>query len=100
MTDLVRDPLLLQAVKIGENATLGDLNIFEKIAEIRRTWEASLDFFAEAATSMGSAMSTFYDLDVNSCGNRRVAHLAKYGRKARTRKKNKNRAFKMIEPLT
>lgn len=34
---------------------------------------------------------------VSENGHGRIAHLARHGRKARTRKKNKNRAFRLLQ---
>lgn len=43
------------------------------------------------------AITGLYQTVINCCPDRRVAHLALHGKKARTRKKNRNRAFKILE---
>lgn len=41
--------------------------------------------------------TTFRDMILNECPKKRIAHLARYARKKRTRKKNYRRACKYFE---
>lgn len=40
-----------------------------------------------------------FDKDFRCCPNKRVAHLAFYAKKPRTRKKNLNRVIKILEKM-
>ena len=57
--------------------------------------------FAASITALNKAFSAAAnattDYIVSSCPNRRVAHLAKHAKKARTRKKNLHRAIDIME---
>lgn len=59
------------------------------VDEVSFTGTARLDQYT-LATLLGVAQAVF-----DMCPNRRVIHLAKHARKARTRKKNRHRAFEM-----
>lgn len=59
------------------------------VDEVSFTGTARLDQYT-LATLLGVTQAVF-----DMCLNRRVVHLAKHARKARTRKKNRRRAFEM-----
>jgi len=59
---------------------------------------------SQVADALGPALemyaATFRELqlqNIEGCPNRRVVHLARHGKKARTRKKNVRRAFKILQ---
>lgn len=60
-------------------------------------WEASFEILAKATKEIMLAITGMYQAVINCCPDRRVVHLALYAKKARTRKKNRNRAFKILE---
>lgn len=43
------------------------------------------------------AITGVYEAVINCCPDKRVAHLALHGKKAKTRKKNRNRVFRILE---
>jgi hypothetical protein len=51
----------------------------------------------KTAEKMALVFSGLYDAVLSACPNRRVLHLTKNARKERTRKKNLNRIFRMLE---
>ena len=59
--------------------------------------EASFTAIVKASKEAMLAITGVYQAVINSCPNKRVAHLALHGKKARTRKKNRNRAFRILE---
>lgn len=62
------------------------LELTEEEAEIFREWERAAREF------MAHTIAYHIALVLDACPNRRVAHLVRNGRKARTRKKNWRRA--------
>lgn len=59
--------------------------------------EASFDMLAKEYKEIMLAITGLYKAVIDCCPDRRVAHLALHGKKARTRKKNRNRAFRILE---
>ena len=65
-------------------------NIFEEIT-------LSIQLTAESARGLAAAFVGLTDAMYTLCPNNRVVHLAKYGKKERTRKKNRRRACKILK---
>lgn len=61
--------------------------------------EASFTTVAKLTKDIILAMTGMYQEVIESCPDKRVAHLALHAKKARTRKKNRNRAFRILEEL-
>ena len=92
----------------GEELTQEDVNaIIAEMPDIyesmRRTVESLTAWLLEvtpmwvsAITSLITQLSTEREA-LDYCPDQRVVQLAKYGKKARTRKKNLRRAYKIIE---
>lgn len=59
--------------------------------------EASFMAIAKVSKEAMLAITGMYQAVVNSCPDKRVAHLALHAKKPRTRKKNLNRAIKILE---
>lgn len=59
--------------------------------------ETAFDWFVKVTKDTMIAITGMYTAVLNCCPDRRVAHLALRGKKARTRKKNFNRAIKILE---
>lgn len=59
--------------------------------------ETSFEMVAKITKDVLLAITGIYQAVIDCCPNRRVAHLALHGKKARTRKKNRNRAFRILE---
>lgn len=58
---------------------------------------ASFKLVGKNAEKMVLIFSGLYDAVLSACPDRRVLHLTKHARKERTRKKNLNRIFRMLE---
>ena len=58
-----------------------------------------LEHLADALTPVLDALARYHNdlARLEECPNRRVVHLAKHAKKARTRKKNLRRAMRIIE---
>lgn len=61
--------------------------------------EFSFDVLAKEYQELMLAISGMYRALINCCPDKRVVHLAAHGKKARTRKKNRNRAIRILEEL-
>lgn len=59
--------------------------------------EVAFDMLAKEYKEIMLAITGLYKAVINCCPDRRVAHLALHSKKARTRKKNRNRAFRILE---
>lgn len=64
-----------------------------------KSLEFSFDVLAKEYQELMLAISGMYRALINCCPDKRVVHLAAHGKKARTRKKNRNRAIKILEEL-
>lgn len=60
---------------------------------------ASFECLARVTREAFLAMTGIKDAIIQTCPNRKVVHLAMYSRKKRTRKKNFNRAIKILEEI-
>ena len=80
----------------------GDEEAWIVCRKINPIEEVALSFqmCAEAARKMVDAFLGVAGAVLDLCPDKRVVHLAKYGKKARTRKKNRRRAFKILEKET
>lgn len=61
--------------------------------------ETAFDWFVKMTKDAMLAITGMYAAVINCCPDRRVAHLAVYGKTARIRKKNFNRAIKILEEM-
>lgn len=61
--------------------------------------EASFTAIAKVSKDVMLAITGVYEAVINCCPNKRVVHLALHAKKARTRKKNRNRAFRILEGI-
>lgn len=61
--------------------------------------EMAFDWFVKMTKDTMLAITGMYTAILNCCPDRRVAHLAVYGKTARIRKKNFNRAIKILEEM-
>lgn len=61
--------------------------------------ETAFDWFVKMTKDTMLAITGMYTAVLNCCPDRRVAHLAVNGKTARIRKKNFNRAIKILEDL-
>ena len=59
--------------------------------------EASFTALAKVSKDVMLAITGVYEAVINCCPDKRVVHLALHAKKARTRKKNRNRAIKILE---
>lgn len=59
--------------------------------------EATFTALGKVAKDVMLAITGVYEAVINCCPDKRVVHLALHAKKARTRKKNRNRAFKILE---
>lgn len=59
--------------------------------------EASFEMVAKVAKDALLAITGMSSVILNCCPNKRVVHLSLHGKKARTRKKNFNRAIRILE---
>lgn len=59
--------------------------------------EASFEWLVKISKDTMLAITGMYSVVLNCCPNKRVVHLALHGKKAKTRKKNRNRAFRILE---
>ncbi len=59
--------------------------------------EMAFDWFVKMTKEAMFAITGMYKSIIDCCPDRRVAHLAMYGKTARIRKKNFNRAIKILE---
>lgn len=90
--------------KLGEvselkiEPTLDDIPPY--IAKINENFEASIECFALFNEQVMLIVTGMYDIILYTCPNKRVAYLAKYGKKKRTRKKNLHRAIKILEGMS
>lgn len=61
---------------------------------------AELEAFGCISKDAMLVMIGLRDIILSCCPNKRVVHLAKYGKKKRTRKKNLHRAIKILEGMS
>lgn len=61
--------------------------------------EFSFDMLAKEYQELMLVISGMYRALINCCPDKRVVHLAVHGKKARTRKKNRNRAIRILEEM-
>lgn len=61
--------------------------------------ETSFEMVAKVSKDILLAITGISQAIFNCCPNKRVVHLALHGKKARTRKKNRNRAIKILEEM-
>ena len=59
--------------------------------------EATFTALAKVTKDVMLAITGVYEAIINCCPDKRVAHLALHAKKPRTRKKNRNRAIKILE---
>lgn len=59
--------------------------------------EYSFEMVGKTTKDLILALTGIYQAVINCCPNKRVVYLALHGKKARTRKKNRNRAFRILE---
>lgn len=59
--------------------------------------EASFTAIAKVTKDVILAITGVYEAVINCCPDKRVVHLALHAKKPRTRKKNLNRAIKILE---
>lgn len=71
----------------------------ESLADSWRVIRDALARFASAIAPAVKALAQYltYQEELERCPNRKVVHLAKHAKKARTRKKNLHRAMRIIE---
>lgn len=82
----------------------------EQIEALRRlgetlveAWQEIRDRLADVVTTLSPALKKLAQylaeqaVELEKCPNRRVVHLAKHSKKARTRKKNLHRAMRIME---
>lgn len=71
----------------------------ESLADGWRVIRDALASFASAIAPAVKALAQFltYQEELERCPNRKVVHLAKHAKKARTRKKNLHRAMRILE---
>lgn len=62
-------------------------------------FSAELEAFCRISQDAMFDMLGIRDIVLSCCPNKRVIHLAKYGKKKRTRKKNLHRAIKILEGM-
>ena len=89
--------------EIGEindtKMTIDTDNLPMYIRKITDTWEASIEVTASACEAFIQLVNSMWSLLLDCCPNKRVVHLAKHATKKRTRKKNYNRAIKILEDI-
>lgn len=73
-----------------------DNDISEAVASLSNL-EASFTAIAKVTKDVMLAITGVYEAVINCCPDKRVVHLALHAKKARTRKKNRNRAFRILE---
>lgn len=105
MSDTIKR--LIEKVDRGEELTKEDLDAFEAempdtVECIRRTAEAAITWLTEVlplwVDALTAAIQPALDMErIDTCPNKRVVHLARHAKKWRTRKKNRRRAFKILE---
>lgn len=61
--------------------------------------DASIELFCRLSNDLIMAITGMRDVILKCCPNRRVVHLALNGKKKRTRKKNLNRAIRILERI-
>lgn len=61
--------------------------------------ETAFDWFVKMTKDTMFAITGIHKVIIDCCPDRRVAHLAVHGKTARIRKKNFNRAIKILEDL-
>lgn len=76
-----------------------DLNDISEVVASLASLEASFEMVAKVAKDVLLAITDIGQAVINCCPDRRVAHLAVHGKKARTRKKNFNRAIRILEEM-
>lgn len=89
-----------EALPGATDAQLEALSRFvESLADAWRViWDALAGFASAIAPALKDlAQFLTYQEELERCPNRKVVHLAKHARKARTRKKNLHRAIRIIE---
>lgn len=69
----------------------------EAAGEVARHISQIADALGPALEMYAAAFRELQLQNIEGCPNRRVVHLAKHGKKARTRKKNVRRAFKILQ---
>lgn len=75
-----------------------DNDISETIVSIRGL-EASFTATAKVTKDVMLAITGIWNAVMNCCPNKRVVHLALHAKKARARKKNLNRAIRILEGI-
>lgn len=78
--------------------TTEDNDISEVIGNIPDC-EAAFEMLAKTTKDLILTLTGMYQAAIDCCPDKRVVHLALHGKKARTRKKNRNRAFRILEDL-
>lgn len=110
MLDLSSGTLYIQGLN-GVTQKLGDIkegvvepisldDILPSFARLNNAFEAKFECTSRIDELVILIMTGTYDAIMNACPNKRVVHLAKYGRKKRTRKKNLHRAIKILEGMS
>lgn len=84
-------------------ATDEQLEAVNRLVEnLADAWREICNKFVSIASAMAPAVSALAQYvtdqaELEKCPNRKVVHLAKHAKKARTRKKNLHRAMRIIE---
>ena len=82
--------------ELGVTAEINENDIPETVKSIN-SLEASFECVARMSKEMILAITGVKDAILKYCVDERVAHLARYARKKKTRKKNFHRAIRIIE---
>lgn len=76
--------------------TTEEIDISVPVASIPDV-DAAFEMLAKATKDLIVTLTGIYQAVIGCCPDRRVVHLALHGKKVRTRKKNCNRAFRILE---
>lgn len=76
--------------------TTEENDISEVVAKITGC-ESSFEMLAKTTKEILLAITGIYQAVIDCCPDKRVVHLALHGKTARIRKKNRNRAFIILE---
>ena len=78
------------------DCTTEDIDISVPVASIVDV-EAAFEMLAKETKDLMLTLTGMYQAVIECCPDKRVVHLALHGKKARIRKKNFNRAFRILE---
>lgn len=67
------------------------------LSKLTEAWSATFEVFGKEVEQLSLIFSGLWEMALESCPDRRVRHLALHAKQERTRKKNLNRIFRILE---